>query len=109
MFLVDTEEGRIVADEEIKLKIATEQPYRQWLNNHLLPLDAIGEFPQCVAEPPHNTVLQRQQSVCRYTFEDLRMIMSPMLRVKVWRRWGRWDATRRWLVLHPARRSCAFL
>ena len=32
MFLVDTEEGRIVADEEIKQQIATEQPYREWLD-----------------------------------------------------------------------------
>ncbi|HEX3717722.1 MAG TPA: glutamate synthase large subunit [Verrucomicrobiae bacterium] len=78
MFLVDTEEGRIVADEELKLKIATEQPYRQWLNNHLLPLEAIGDSPH-EAEPAHNTVLQRQKAF-GYTFEDLRMIMSPMAR-----------------------------
>ena len=38
MFLVDTGEGRIVADEEIKQAIATEQPYRQWLNKHMLEL-----------------------------------------------------------------------
>ena len=41
MFLVDTEEGRIVADEEIKHKIATEQPYRQWLNEHMLELATV--------------------------------------------------------------------
>jgi glutamate synthase (ferredoxin) len=76
MFLVDTEEGRIVADEELKLKIATEQPYRLWLNNHLLPLETIGGTPE-VPEPPHNTVLQRQHAF-GYTFEDLRLIMSPM-------------------------------
>src|SRR5208282_4017413 len=40
MFLVDTEEGRIVADEELKYKIATEQPYREWLSRHLLELTA---------------------------------------------------------------------
>ncbi len=78
MFLVDTEEGRIVADEELKFKIATEQPYRLWLNNHLLALETIGGSPE-VPEPPHNTVLQRQQAF-GYTFEDLRLIMSPMAR-----------------------------
>ncbi|HUD48991.1 MAG TPA: glutamate synthase large subunit [Candidatus Baltobacteraceae bacterium] len=78
MFLVDTEEGRIVADEELKLKIATEQPYRQWLNNHLLPLETIGGSHQA-PEPAHNTVLQRQQAF-GYTFEDLRLLMSPMAR-----------------------------
>jgi glutamate synthase (ferredoxin) len=78
MFLVDTEEGRIVADDEIKLKIATEQPYRLWLNQHLLPLETVDGSPH-VAEPTHNTVLQRQQAF-GYTFEDLRLIMSPMAR-----------------------------
>ena len=43
MFLVDTEQGRIVADEEIKQTIATEQPYRQWLNKHMLDLAAVPE------------------------------------------------------------------
>ena len=78
MFLVDTEEGRIVADEELKYKIATEQPYRQWLNDHLLDLGSVGEFPHST-EPSHNTVLQRQQSF-GYTFEDLRIVMAPMAR-----------------------------
>ena len=39
MFLVDTEQGRIVDDEEIKRAIATERPYRQWLNEHLVHLE----------------------------------------------------------------------
>jgi glutamate synthase (ferredoxin) len=79
MFLVDTEEGRIVADDELKLKISTQQPYRLWLNNHLLALETIGDSSPQVPEPPHNTVLQRQQAF-GYTFEDLRLIMSPMAR-----------------------------
>src|SRR5580658_5254942 len=32
MFLIDTVEGRIVADEEIKEKMASAHPYRQWLD-----------------------------------------------------------------------------
>src|ERR1700728_4126676 len=73
MFLVGTEEGRIVADEELKHKIATQQPYRLWLNNHLLALDTIGAAPE-VPEPPHNTLLQRHQAFGS-TFEDLRLVM----------------------------------
>ena len=38
MLLVDTEEGRIVSDEELKHKIATEHPYRQWLDEHLISM-----------------------------------------------------------------------
>jgi glutamate synthase (ferredoxin) len=78
MFLVDTEEGRIVADEEIKLTISTGQPYRLWLNSHLLNLETVGE-PGHAPEPSHHTVLERQQAF-GYTFEELRIVMSPMAR-----------------------------
>ncbi|MBI1870826.1 MAG: glutamate synthase large subunit [Chlamydiae bacterium] len=76
MFLIDTEEGRIVADEEIKNNIATEHPYRLWLNEHLVKLEDLPQPPH-VHEPDHKTVLQRQQAF-GYTFEDLHIIMSPM-------------------------------
>ncbi|HXG47916.1 MAG TPA: glutamate synthase large subunit [Methylomirabilota bacterium] len=78
MFLVDTREGRIVADEEIKHKAATEHPYRQWLDQHMIE---IGKLPEVkhLPEPSHETVLQRQQAF-GYTFEDLRILMAPMAR-----------------------------
>ena len=79
MFLVDTEEGRIVADEEIKRKIATEQPYRNWLNRHMLELATVAAESPDEPEPPHHPVLQRQQAF-GYTFEDLRIVMAPMAR-----------------------------
>lgn len=76
MFLVDTEEGRIVTDDELKHRIATEHPYRLWLNEHLVSLEDLPKAPH-VPEPDHKTVLQRQQAF-GYTFEDLRIIMAPM-------------------------------
>ena len=79
MFLVDTVEGRIVADEEIKQKISTEQPYREWLNKHMLELAAVTDAVHAPEAASHHTVLQRQQAF-GYTFEDLRIIMSPMAR-----------------------------
>ncbi len=30
------QQGRIVEDEEIKRRVASEQPYRQWLDEHLV-------------------------------------------------------------------------
>jgi len=78
MFLIDTEEGRIVADEEIKHTVATAQPYAQWLNNHLVELSELAGPPQ-VPEPDHRTVLQRQQAF-GYTFEDQRLLLAPMAR-----------------------------
>ena len=78
MFLVDTEQGRIVADEEIKAAIASEALYRRWLNQHLLELAAVPEAVH-EPEPAHHTVFQRQQAF-GYTFEDLRLVLSPMAR-----------------------------
>ncbi|MDB6016277.1 MAG: large subunit of NADH-dependent glutamate synthase [Pedosphaera sp.] len=78
MFLIDTEQGRIVADEEIKQKIATEHPYREWLDKHMVELADVPEAPH-LPEPSHDSVLKRQQAF-GYTFEDLRLLMVPMAR-----------------------------
>ena len=78
MFLIDTKEGRIVSDEEIKLQIASEQPYGQWIKENMLPLADVSLVNQ-MSEPGHETVLQRQQAF-GYTFEDLRILMAPMAR-----------------------------
>jgi len=43
MLLVDTVEGRIISDEELKLKIASEQPYEEWLKEHLIDLDDLPD------------------------------------------------------------------
>ena len=76
MFLVDTEEGRIVADEEIKHQMASAHPYRQWLDKYMVELADVPDAPH-LPGPGHETVLRRQQAF-GYTFEDLRIIMSPM-------------------------------
>ncbi len=75
MFLVDTREGRIIDDTELKHKMASEKPYRQWLNKNLVRLADLPE--QHVPEPDHETVLLRQQ-IFGYTHEDLRILMAPM-------------------------------
>src|SRR5689334_20778654 len=76
MFLIDTEEGRIVSDEELKQKIAREQPYRAWLDENLIRLADVPD-PGIVAPPDHDTVTQRQLAF-GYTYEDLRILMLPM-------------------------------
>jgi glutamate synthase domain-containing protein 2/glutamate synthase domain-containing protein 1/glutamate synthase domain-containing protein 3 len=78
MFLVDTEEGRIVEDEELKQQIAGEKPYRQWLDEHLVYLENLPDAPAPPA-PDHDTLLQRQLAF-GYTFEDQRILMTPMAR-----------------------------
>ena len=78
MFLVDTEEGRIVADEEIKSQIANEKPYQLWLDNNIITLADVPD-PGILVKPDHETVLQKQLAF-GYTFEDLRILMAPMAR-----------------------------
>jgi glutamate synthase (ferredoxin) len=76
MFLVDLEEGRIIADEELKFNIATEKPYSHWLRANLVSLHDLPPAPG-VIEPDHATVLHRQQAF-GYTTEDLKILMAPM-------------------------------
>jgi len=76
MFLVDTELGRIVADEELKNKFARAHPYQQWLEQYHVLLENLPE-PSERTEPTHRKILQLQQAF-GYTFEDLRFILGPM-------------------------------
>ena len=75
MFLVDTQEGRIVADEELKTKYASAQPYQLWLDENHILLKNLPD-PGHPTMPDHRRILQRQQAF-GYTFEDLRFILGP--------------------------------
>jgi len=76
MLLVDTKEGRIISDEEVKAEIAAEHPYREWLDEHLVDLEDLPEAPE-LPELSHDTVQLRQQAF-GYTFEDVRKVLEPM-------------------------------
>ncbi|BCG57639.1 glutamate synthase large subunit [Paenibacillus sp. URB8-2] len=76
MLLVDTQEGRIISDEEVKASIASEHPYRDWLDEHLIGLSELPDAPE-LPNPKHDNVQQLQQSF-GYTFEDLRKVLEPM-------------------------------
>src|SRR5258706_466729 len=76
MLLVDTQQGRIVEDEELKHQLANEHPYEQWLKDNLITLESIPP-PQIITELDHSTVLTRQQAF-GYTNEDLYLLLTPM-------------------------------
>jgi glutamate synthase (NADPH) large chain len=76
IFLVDTAQGRIIDDAELKQAYAAEHPYADWLKQNLIPLSGLPE-PAHVPEPDHDTVLHRQLAF-GYTQEDLRFIVGPM-------------------------------
>ncbi|MFL6106255.1 MAG: glutamate synthase large subunit [Marmoricola sp.] len=75
MFLVDTEEHRIVEDEEIKSELAAENPYDEWLHAGLIKLSDIADREHIVHS--HASVTRRQQ-IFGYTEEELRVLLTPM-------------------------------
>ena len=76
MFLVDTVEGRIVSDKEIKQRLTSRQPYAQWLKEKQITMDRLPE-PSRVHSGNRETLLCRQRTF-GYTDEDLKMILEPM-------------------------------
>jgi glutamate synthase (NADPH/NADH) large chain len=76
MFLVDTAQGRIIDDDELKHQIASAAPYGVWLKENLISLAALPK-PPLVIEIDHETVLRRQQ-VFGYTTEDIKVLVTPM-------------------------------
>jgi glutamate synthase (NADPH/NADH) large chain len=77
MFLVDTEHGRIVDDEEIKAELAGHLPYDEWLHAGRIFLPDLPEREHVVHT--HASVTRRQQTF-GYTEEELRVILAPMAR-----------------------------
>ena len=76
MFLVDMEQGRIVGDEELKMRIASEQPYGAWLKEYMVRIDELPEATE-LPLPDHERLLHRQIAL-GYTLEDLKYILGPM-------------------------------
>ncbi|MFZ0547793.1 MAG: glutamate synthase central domain-containing protein, partial [Candidatus Promineifilaceae bacterium] len=105
MLLVDTAEEQIISDEQLKQQIAAAQPYQQWLDNNLMLLGGLpssetpgvpetaGVSPSFLTQRGKGQVevvpfvdseqwttpsLVKRQQAFGYTFEDLRIILSPM-------------------------------
>ena len=77
MFFVDTVEGRIVRDPEIKAGLAAARPYQSWLAEHQLELDDLPDRP--VTRMGVRSLLQRQVTF-GYTHEELKLLVAPMVR-----------------------------
>lgn len=76
MLLVDTDQTRIVPDEEIKEGLAARKPYRTWLNRQLVKLSQLPEPP---AWPKYDFErLRTRQRAFGYTHEDLKVLLAPM-------------------------------
>ena len=76
IFLVDTAQGRIIDDEEIKSGLAAEHPYQAWLDAEVVHLDDLPPAPG--APVADRESLRRRQRAFGYTEEDLRILLGPM-------------------------------
>ena len=76
MLLVDTVNGKLIDDDELKESYATRKPYGEWLNNNLVNLKDI-HIPNVKVETYEKEELQRLQKNFGYSFEDLQRII-PM-------------------------------
>ena len=76
IFLVDTAQGRIIDDEEIKADLAAEHPYREWLDTHVIHIRDLAKAPY--AAPSDRESILRRQRAFGYTEEDLRLLLGPM-------------------------------
>ncbi len=77
MFLIDTNLGRIVGDDEIKEALAAQQPYGEWLHAGLVHLDDLPA--RDFLTPQHASVVKHQR-VFGYTTEELKILLAPMAR-----------------------------
>ena len=78
MLLIDTEEGRIIPDEELKTEYAARRPYVEWVSGNLTKLN---ELPTRAERPVQDgeTDLLTRQRMFGYTFEDQRILLAPMI------------------------------
>ncbi|RSX52450.1 glutamate synthase [Bifidobacterium callimiconis] len=75
MFLIDTAEGRIIPDEEIKRNLASLHPYRQWVEGNSVELN---QLPAREHVNHSGQSVQRRQRAFGYTEEDLKLLLTPM-------------------------------
>ncbi|MFN9108405.1 MAG: glutamate synthase-related protein [Betaproteobacteria bacterium] len=78
MFLIDTEQGRIIDDRELKEQLAKSHPYKEWIKRIRIRLDDLAaEAEATTTARPDVELLDRQQAF-GYTQEDLKVLMTPM-------------------------------
>ncbi|WP_133851301.1 glutamate synthase large subunit [Labedaea rhizosphaerae] len=75
MFLVDTEAGRILDDDEVKSDLAAQLPYEEWLHAGLMQIADLPDREHVVQT--HESVMRRQLTF-GYTEEELKILLTPM-------------------------------
>ena len=74
-FLVDTGQGRIVADQEVMAQLAAQRPYGTWVEENVVHLSQLPER-EHVAHSAAS--VRRRQRAFGYTEEELKVLLTPM-------------------------------
>lgn len=75
MLLADTVEGRIIEDQELKLQLAHQEPWGEWVSRGRIQLENLPEREHIIATPA--SILRRQRTF-GYTDEEVKILLSPM-------------------------------
>ncbi len=75
MIYIDTLQGRLLKDNEIKTVLARRKPYRRWVNENRITLPGIFES---VSQPDVGANILQRQRLFGYTREDMDLILKPM-------------------------------
>ena len=81
LLLIDTEQGRIINDAEIKKQIASEKPYREWLDKYEKKLSDVKideKDVDCAAKNAVADDIEKYEKMFGFTFEDIRKMVVPM-------------------------------
>jgi glutamate synthase (NADPH/NADH) large chain len=75
IFLIDTQAGRIIDDQEVKEQVASRRPYGAWIKENMLDLAQVA-----TAKPTNGVVKDVLTSLKAfgYTREDLKVLIKPM-------------------------------
>ncbi len=80
MFMVDTKQGRIIPDEELKEKLAKEHPYQEWLDKFQLSLSGLAPLPGVKGD---EVPLKQAEKAFGYTYEEHNLLLAEMVTKKV--------------------------
>ncbi|MEM1441343.1 MAG: glutamate synthase large subunit, partial [Verrucomicrobiota bacterium] len=80
MIVVDTVKGEVIFNDDIKSRLAKQQPYGEWLREHQTPFSEVAPLEPVVAEDPtHDPLTRSQLQVSNgLSQEELDMVLSPM-------------------------------
>ncbi|MDO4943935.1 MAG: glutamate synthase large subunit [Ruminococcus sp.] len=77
MLLVDTVQGRLIDDDELKEQYASKQPYGEWLDSNLVCLRDL-KIPNAKVEEHSYEQRQKLQKAFGYTYEEVMTSILPM-------------------------------